>query len=48
MRRRTKVIAAMAALLLADAAVDPARVFLVRGEPASAAAGRVPMVLSLK
>jgi hypothetical protein len=34
--------------LLADGAVDPARVFLIRGQPAAAADGAVRMVLSLK
>lgn len=34
--------------LLADGAIDPARVFLIRGEPATAADGIVKMVLSLK
>jgi uncharacterized protein involved in outer membrane biogenesis len=34
--------------LLADGAVDPARVFLIRGPPAAPADGTVRMVLSLK
>jgi len=34
--------------LLADGAVDPARVFLIRGQPAASADGAVRMVLSLK
>jgi len=34
--------------LLADGAVDPARVFLIRGQPAESADGAVRMVLSLK
>jgi len=34
--------------LLADGGIDPARVFLIRGEPAKAEGGTVTMVLSLK
>ncbi|HXV41310.1 MAG TPA: DUF748 domain-containing protein [Steroidobacteraceae bacterium] len=34
--------------LLADGAVDPARVFMIRGQPAAPADGAVRMVLSLK
>ncbi|HEU0224783.1 MAG TPA: DUF748 domain-containing protein [Steroidobacteraceae bacterium] len=34
--------------LLADRAVDPARVFLIRGQPAASADGTVRMVLGLK
>ncbi|MGE0031218.1 MAG: DUF748 domain-containing protein [Steroidobacteraceae bacterium] len=34
--------------LLADGGIDPARVFLIRGEPATADGGTVTMVLSLK
>lgn len=35
-------------LLMADASVDPSRIFLIRGEPVTAAGGTVRMVLSLK
>lgn len=35
-------------LLLADGAIDPSRVFLIRGEPVTAADGTVRMILSLK
>lgn len=34
--------------LLADGEIDPARVFLIRGEPATADGGMIRMVLSLK
>ncbi|HEY7753978.1 MAG TPA: DUF748 domain-containing protein [Steroidobacteraceae bacterium] len=40
--------AAVRDALLADGAVDPARIFLIRGEPAGTADGAVRMVLSLK
>ena len=40
--------AAVRDALLADGAVDPARVFLIRGQPAATADGAVRMVLSLK
>lgn len=35
-------------LLLSEGAVDPSRIFLIRGEPVTAADGRVRLVLSLK
>lgn len=34
--------------LLADGAIDPARVFVIRGDPATAESGQVRMTLSLK
>ena len=34
--------------LLADGAIDPVRVFLIRGEPSGVADGPVKMTLSLK
>ncbi len=34
--------------LLADGAIDPARVFVIRGDPATTESGQVRMTLSLK